>query len=130
MSADSTAREIAERLAGCFSEATHTYVVDMALGITIDRALRALADDAEARVRQLQEETNELATDCSDYAAQIKALSARLAAVEQALRRMRAEVGGTLAIAEEALREAAGNTNVTVLKLRIAEADAALGDPQ
>ena len=40
-----------------------------------------------------------------------------------ALRRLRAEVAGSLGIAEPEIRQAIGNTNISVLKLRVKEAD-------
>jgi hypothetical protein len=91
-----------------------------------EAALGLLRLEAAARL-DVQRETH---ASSGDATAVGQVLKDRLAAVEQALRKLRQEVAGSLAIAENDLRYVLGNTNLAVLKLRVDEASAALGDPQ
>jgi hypothetical protein len=70
-------------------------------------------------------------------AASYALLVSKLTASEQsretlrtALAKLRKEIAGTLAIAERDIRDAIGSTNVACIKLRLAEADAALAASQ
>lgn len=48
-------------------------------------------------------------------------------ALENALKKLRAEVAGAISYAGMEIRDAIGNTNMAVLKQRVAEADDVLG---
>lgn len=76
--------------------------------------------------RLIQTKAKEFLMSTTDPAECLKARDARITTLEDALIRLNAEVSGLVGIAEPELRQACGNTNINLLKIRMAQARAAI----